>query len=68
MTDKEKSNLLRIEVKKLRKRGLKYEELWNFIGMKQSNFYNFTSGKISLKKDEIKLLQEYLKDNYDIKI
>lgn len=66
MNNKEKSNKIRAIIKELKEKGFEYKIFWNACGMNKTNFYNFTTGKISLKNKEIILLETFLKDNFNI--
>lgn len=60
MTLKEESNLIREQIKELKKRGFQYKLFWEAAGMTKTSFYNFTGGKISLKSTELDKLKKYL--------
>jgi len=68
MTIKEKSDLIRNEIKQLKKTGIQYKVFWSIAGMNKTSFYNFTSGKTSLKLAEIKRLEDFLNDVFGIEI
>lgn len=68
MNYKEKSDLIRLKIKELNNKGIQYKLFWNACGMSKTNFYNFTGGKIRLKKDEVILLEKYLEENFNILI
>lgn len=68
MTVKEKSDLIRTEIKKLKEKGIQYKVFWNVAEMSKTSFYNFTSGKTSLKLTEINRIEDYLNNVFNIKI
>lgn len=68
MNYKLKSDLIRLKIKELNNKGIQYKLFWNACGISKSRFYNFTGGKIRLKKEEVILLENYLKDNFNISL